>query len=85
MNFIKLFYGARFWPMSCHATILYTLCDQLLEMCSSEDWLGRIDVGTKGLVLAPVNLPFFFNGLVIVEFGHGPDERSRAMFATRLG
>lgn len=68
MNFVKLFYGAKFWPMPCHTTILYTLCDQLLEMCSSENRLGGVDLRTKGLVLAPVSLPFLFDGLVIVEF-----------------
>ena len=47
--------------------------------------LGGVDVRTKGLVLAPVSLPFLFDGLVIVEFGHGPDKRGQAMFATRLG
>ena len=47
--------------------------------------LGRVDAGTKRLMLAPVGLPFRFNGLVIVEFGHGPDERGRAMIALRLG
>ena len=36
---------------------------------------GGVDVRTKRLMLAPVGLPFLFNGLVIVEFGHGPDER----------
>ena len=50
-------------------------------MRSSGDRFGGVDVRTKRLMLAPVGLPFLFNGLVIVEFGHGPDERGRAMLA----
>ena len=47
--------------------------------------LGRVDLRTKRLMLAPVGLPLRFNGLVIVEFGHGPDERGQAMPVPRLG